>query len=215
MICVAISDKDYRKCLAILPNVQMAEIRLDLTEYDDETIDLVFGQDYNLIATCRPDNMSEKEQYFKLRRAIEAGATYVDLELEASKEQKKAIIEIAQKHNCRVIISYHNYVETPSMNELFSIADRCYQVGADVAKVATRVNFSEDNAKLLALYSISKPMVALGMGEAGKVSRIVGPLMGAEFTFAAEDGGHETAPGQIPYSAMEALVDTINKTLNA
>ncbi len=215
MICVAISDKDYRKCLAVLPKVQMAEIRLDLTEFDDETIDLVFGQDHNLIATCRPDHLGEKEQYAKLKRAIEAGAKYVDIEIETSKEQREAIIEIARDNNCRVIISYHNYVETPSMNELFSIADKCYQVGADVAKLATRVNFSEDNAKLLALYSINKPMVALGMGEAGKVSRIVAPLMGAEFTFAAEDGGMETAPGQIPYSAMKRLVDTINKTLNA
>jgi 3-dehydroquinate dehydratase type I len=114
MICVAISDKDYRKAIAMLPGVEMAEIRLDLTEYDDEAIDVVFGQENaNFIATCRPDNMTEKEQYFKLRRAIEAGANYVDIELDASEDQRKALIEVAKSNNCRVIISYHNFTETP------------------------------------------------------------------------------------------------------
>ncbi|HBH48498.1 MAG TPA: hypothetical protein DDX98_07650 [Bacteroidales bacterium] len=215
MICVAISDKDYRKAIAILPGVEMAEIRLDLTEYDDEAIDVVFGQENaNFIATCRPDNMTEKEQYFKLRRAIEAGANYVDIELDASEDQRKALIEVAKSNNCRVIISYHNFTETPGMRKLFDIADECYHKGADVAKIATKVNFFEDNARLISLYSVNKPMVALGMGAAGKVSRIVAPLLGAEFTFAAEDGGAETAPGQITYSKMKELVDTINETLN-
>ena len=214
MICVAISDKDWRKAISILPKVDMAEIRLDLTEYDDEAIDMVFSQDTTLVATCRPDNMTEKDQYFKLRRAIEAGAKYVDIELEASKEQREAIIKVAKENSCRVIVSYHNFDETPGMRELFNIADECYHKGADVAKLATRVNFFEDNAKLVSLYSINKPMVSVGMGEAGKVSRIMAPLMGAEFTFAAEDDGQQTAPGQITYSKMKKLVDTINKTLN-
>ena len=34
MICVAISDKNIDNCLAILEQVEMAEIRLDLTEFD-------------------------------------------------------------------------------------------------------------------------------------------------------------------------------------
>jgi 3-dehydroquinate dehydratase type I len=215
MICVSISDKDWRKGIAILSGVEMAEIRLDLTEYDDEAIDMVFSQDLPLIATCRPDNMTEKDQYFKLRRAIEAGAKYVDIELEANAEQREALIKVAKDNNCKVIISYHNYKETPGMQKLFNIADECYHKGADVAKLATHVNFFEDNAKLISLYSINKPMVAIGMGEVGKVSRVMASLMGAEFTFAAEGGGKETAPGQITYSKMQHLVDTINETLNS
>ena len=214
MICVAISDKDWRKAIAMMSQIEMAEVRLDLTEYDDEAIDMVFSQETILIATCRPDNMTEKDQYFKLRRAIEAGAKYVDIEIEAGQEQREAIVKIAKENNCRVIISYHNFDETPGMRELFNIADECYRLGADVAKLATRVNFFEDNAKLISLYSINKPIVALGMGEAGKVSRVMAPLMGAEFTFAAEDEGNETAPGQIRYSKMKHLINTINQTLN-
>jgi 3-dehydroquinate dehydratase I len=213
MICVAISDKDYRKCISVLTEVEMAEIRLDLTEYDEETIDLVFGQEIPLVATCRPDKMTEKEQYIKLRRAIEAGAKYVDIEIEANKEQREALVEVARKNNCKVIISYHNYTETPGLRELFNIVDECFNKGADVAKVATMVNSNSDNARLLSLYSEPKPIVAIGMGELGKISRIIAPLLGAEFTFAAEDLGEATAPGQISYSKMKALLDSIIKTL--
>lgn len=213
MICVAISDKDLRKCIALLTEVEMAEIRLDLTEFDDEAIDAVFAQDVPLIATCRPDNYTEKEQYFKLRRAIEAGAAYVDIEIEASDEQRNALIDIAKKHDCKVIISYHNYEKTPGMRELFTIADDCYAKGADVAKLATMVNSKSDNANLMSLYSLDKPIVALGMGEKGKVSRVVAPLMGSEFTFAAQDNSEGTAPGQISYSEMKKLLDSINKTV--
>ena len=213
MICVAISDKDYRKCIALLTEVEMAEIRLDLTEFDDEAIDTVFAQDVPLVATCRPDNMTEKQQYFKLRRAIEAGATYVDIEIEAAEDQRKALIEIAKKHACKVIISYHNFEETPGMRELFEIVDDCYKKGADVAKLATMVKSDADNARLLSLYSVEKPVVALGMGEAGKVSRVIAPLLGAEFTFASVDGSEGTAPGQISYTKMESIIKTIEQTL--
>lgn len=213
MICVAISDNDLRTCIALLTEVEMAEIRLDLTEFDDEAIDAVFAQDVPLIATCRPDKLTEKDQYFKLRRAIEAGATYVDIEIEASDEQRNALIEIAIKHECKVIISYHNYEKTPGMRELFSIVDDCFAKGADIAKLATMVNSKSDNANLMSLYSIDKPLVALGMGEKGKVSRVVAPLLGAEFTFASEDNSEGTAPGQISYSEMKKLLGTINKTI--
>ena len=48
-------------------------------------------------------------------------------------------------------------------------------------------------------------MVVLGMGEMGKITRIMAPFLGAEFTFAAMDEGKETAPGQIPYLKMKEI----------
>lgn len=213
MICVAISGKDHRKCIATLSRVDMAEIRLDLTEFDDDAIDAVFAQELPLIATCRPNNMTERDQYFKLRRAIEHGASFVDIEYEAPKEQREALIEIAKKHQCKVILSYHNYNETPGMRELFKIVDECYDLGADIAKVATMIHSSEDNGKLLSLYSVSKPLVAVGMGEQGKASRLLATLLGAPFTFAAEDDSEGTAPGQIPYSEMKALLKALKNSI--
>lgn len=213
MICVAISDKDHRKCIATLTKVEMAEIRLDLTEFDDDAIEFVFAQDLPLVATCRPENMTEKDQYFKLRRAIEAGASYVDIEYEASDEQRIALIDIAKKNSCKVIISYHNYEETPGLRELYKIVDECYEKGGEIAKIATMVNSSSDNGKILSLYSIDKPLIAIGMGEQGKATRVMAPFLGAEFTFAASDDEEGTAPGQISYSEMKTLLKTLNNSM--
>lgn len=215
MICVAISNSDYRQCLATLQGIEMAEIRLDLTGFDEETIDLVFSCKVPLIATCRPDNLSESQQYKLLRRAIEAGAKYVDIELEASDEQKQRIMEVARRHECKIIISYHNYTETPGMRELFEIVDTCFEKGADIAKLATMVHNRVDNARLMSLYSDSRPLVAIGMGEEGKLSRVMAPLLGASFTFAAADGEVGTAPGQISYSDMKAIMAELSKYLTA
>jgi 3-dehydroquinate dehydratase I len=214
MICVAISDKNPEKCLEILDKVEMAEIRLDLTGYDFPTIGRVFAHQTPTIATCRSENTSLEYQKSALLKAIESGANYVDIEIEVSEEECREIIQCAKNHGCKIIISYHNFTETPGLKELFTIADDCYRRGADVAKLATMVNKQEDNARLMALYSIGKPIVSLGMGELGKVSRVVAPLLGAEFTFAAQDDGSETAPGQIKYSEMKNLVSQIEKTLS-
>lgn len=192
----------------------MAEIRLDMTDSSDAEIEEMFAQDVPKIATCRFESTSLEVQKSKLIKAIQSGAEYVDIEIEAPKEQKEAIVAEAKKHNCKVIISYHNFNETPGLKELYQIADTCYNDGADVAKIATMVNHSEDNARLMSLYSLDKPVVSLGMGELGKITRLVSTLLGAEFSFASQDDGASTAPGQITYSAMKELIDKINKVIN-
>ncbi|MBN2487345.1 MAG: type I 3-dehydroquinate dehydratase [Bacteroidales bacterium] len=213
MICVAISEKKPEKCLEILDKVEMAEIRIDLTGYDLQTIARIFRHPTPTIATCRAESTGYEEQNSKLIMAIESGAKYVDIEIEVPEDKSREIIDVARKHGCKVIISYHNFNETPDMKELFAIADKCYARGAEIAKIATMANKPEDNARLMALYSISRPVVALGMGKQGKASRIVAPLMGAGFTFAAQDDGAATAPGQIKYSELKNLMQQIENVL--
>lgn len=211
MICVALSDNNPDTCLSVLSKVEMAEIRLDLTEFNSEDIKKVFADRTPLIATCRPDKTGDEKQLKILTKAIQAGANFVDIEIEAKPEQREAIIETAKKHNCKVIISYHNFKKTPGLRDLFKIADECYKLGADIAKLAVWSKSKADNAKLLSLYSIDKPIVALAMGEEGKTTRIMAPFLGAEFTFAAMDDGNTTAPGQIGYSKMKKLITEIER----
>lgn len=101
------------------------------------------------------------------------------------------------------------------MRELFEIIDSCFAKGADIAKLATMVHNRVDNARLMSLYSDSRPLVAIGMGEEGKLSRVMAPLLGASFTFAAADGEVGTAPGQISYSDMKAIMAELSKYLTA
>lgn len=205
MICICISEPDINKCLETIANVEMAEIRLDLTGFNIEEIIKVFSSHKKLIATSRPsDNLEENKK--KLIAAIEAGAAYVDIEYEAPEEYRNEIISVAKSKECDVIVSYHNYNETPSLDELQNIVSECYSMGADVAKIAVMANKEQDCARVLSLYDTSRRIVAIGMGEKGKITRVAAPLLGAEFTFAAPDGSAETGPGQLSNAEMKELL---------
>jgi len=213
MICVAISEPDVIKCMHTLDKVEMAEIRLDLTGFNNNDISRVFSHPAITIATCRPGTTGDKEQLGKLKAAMMAGAHYVDIEIDAGKKQLEEIKACAHKYNTKIIISYHNFNETPGLQDLYSIVETCYELGADVAKIATMVNSNADNARILSLYNIQKPLVALGMGHIGMITRLMAPFLGAEFTFASMDEGEPTAPGQIGYGEMKQIVKFLNETL--
>ena len=211
MICASIGDKDVEKCLVSLERVEMAEIRLDLTEYNNEEIRRVFSLRKKTIATCRPCKIREEERIEMLRKAIEAGATYVDIEYDAPPEYKNDLIDFAHKHQCDVIISSHNYEKTPELEELEDIVHNCYAQGADLAKVATHVNVNRDNSKILSLYKAPGRLVAIGMGDLGRISRIVAPFLGAEFTYASLTQEETTAPGQINYDRLNQFIIEIQQ----
>jgi len=206
MICVSIGEPDISKCLAQLDKFDTAEIRLDMTGFSEEEIGRVFRLKKKLIATCRPGKYSDPERARMLKAAISAGAGYVDIEYECTPGFREEMVEFAHKNECDVIISYHNYDCTPEIDVLENIMNSCFAMGADVAKIATMVNVNRDNSKILSLYHAPGRLVSIGMGELGKISRIISPFLGAEFTYASADDCDPTAPGQIKYSKLNEFI---------
>jgi 3-dehydroquinate dehydratase-1 len=213
MICVSLSDKNINTCLEALQETELAEVRLDLTQFPDEDVKTIFAQPKKIIATYRPvEGIDDETRKQQLKLAIKSGANYVDIEYESPIFYRKEMVEYAKENNCDVIISYHNYDETPSNNDLRKIVNDCYFFGADVAKIATQVTELKDVANVLSFYDTDKRMVSIGMGELGKITRIMALFLGAEFSFAAPDGGEKTAPGQLTVSELEKYVEQL-KTL--
>jgi len=211
MICASISEKNVEKCIESINRVDMAEIRIDLAGFSNGDIKKVFSRRKKLIATCRPGKIKDDDRAEILKIAIESGATYVDIEYEAPAEYKNDLIDFAHKHQCDVIISYHNYDRTPELDELEKIVHDCYEQGADLAKVATHVNMNRDNSKILSLYKAPGRLIAIGMGDLGKISRIVAPFLGAEFTYASLTDNAPTAPGQISYEKLSQFIIEIQQ----
>jgi len=139
MICISIGDKDVDKCQSYLEKVEMAEIRLDLTEFTVQDIERVFSCGKKLIATCRPGKFSDPERAELLKIAVKAGATYMDIEYESPADYRNDLLGYARKYKSDVIISYHNHECTPSLEDLEKIMNECFAMGADVAKIATMV----------------------------------------------------------------------------
>jgi len=188
----------------------MAEIRLDLCNFDSEEIEEIFSLPVKFVATHRPTSLPDDERMALLKKAIDTGADYVDIEYESSPEYRNELVSYARSKGCNVIISYHHYQETPSFEAMQNIIEESYIFGADVAKIAVMSNSKADAAKILGLYHNSGRLVAIGMGNHGKITRIMAPLLGAEFTFAAPDGENTTAPGQLTFSALHETIEKLS-----
>lgn len=210
MICTSISGKNLAQIYEVLarPEVEMAEIRIDLCELSDDDIRELFGEsDTPLVATCRGNAD-------RLALAVEAGARYADLELEAPASASRHIQKLCRRCGTELIRSYHDYEATPDMEMLQMALARCFRYGADIAKVVTMCNSAEDAARLESLYSVvlegvdslEGRLVAFGMGEFGKASRLECLRRSAPFTYAALSDEEATAPGQWALEAMRKAV---------
>jgi 3-dehydroquinate dehydratase-1 len=209
MICVCIRETNLEDCSRALENESLAELRLDLMGLPLEETRQLFSLPLKLIATCRPGPYPQGERLQMLKEAVEAGASYVDIEVEAAGDFKRQIVACCRERGCKLIVSYHNYKFTPPFAELRHIVDTCFDSGADIAKIACTVKTGAECARLLALYDDPRDLIALAMGEAGKISRIAAPLLGAPFTYAALCGGRQTADGQIDRDTLRRILTDI------
>jgi 3-dehydroquinate dehydratase type I len=207
MICACIAEPSLQACIDAAAGESLAEIRLDLARLSIEEVDEIFGQPLKLIATCRPGPFPEAQRLDLLKRAVRAGAAYLDIEIEAA--FKEEMVSFCRAHTCAVIVSYHNYVETPPLPNVRQVVNDCFDSGADIAKVACLVQGHADSARLLALYDDERAIVALGMGELAKITRVAAPLLGAPFTYASVGSGQETAPGQIDSDTLRKIITDI------
>ena len=137
MICTSIQNKDLEQILAVLPEQEMAEIRLDRCALEEEEIDRLFGEsDVPLVATCRMEEEPEAPEL--LERAIQAGAKYADLEMEAPAAVGRRIREACRSYGTVLIRSYHNFQETPPLPVLQSLLERARTYGGEVVKIVTQ-----------------------------------------------------------------------------
>jgi 3-dehydroquinate dehydratase-1 len=218
MICLCIGKPSVALCQELLPGVELAEIRLDGAALSPNEIQQIFTLHANLIATYRPNFETEStgKRKMALLTAVEAGAAYVDIEIEAGAAYKKEIMQTARLQECQVILSYHNYENTPSKKQLGTIIEQCFSEGADIAKIACQVHSEADSARILSLYDYPGQLhqgkiTAIGMGEKGKITRLAAPLLGAPFTYASLSTGKETAPGQLDKDTLEKILGLVEQ----
>lgn len=207
--CTCIGKMGADECMKMLEGVEFAEIRMDEMELGVGDVERIFSMSRKLIATCRPGKMGEEERKELLSRAIRAGASHVDIEVEGADGFRKEIIGVAKEHGCRVIVSYHNYEETPGAEELRGIVKSCFDSGADIAKIACMARSAADNARLLGLLDSEKRLIVIGMGKVGRITRVIAPLLGSEITFVSCGMGKETAPGQMGREELEKIMEVL------
>ena len=211
MLCVSLGKVTLEECLKALKQYDLCELRLDRLKLKEAELKKVFSSGKNTIATFRPgEKISESERLKKLKAAIDMGADYVDVEVDATDFFKDAISSYAAKKKCKVIVSYHNYEKTPLKEELEHIVEWCKSCSPDIIKISCRSRSDKDNARLFGLLDSDFKMIVIGMGAKGKITRILAPKLGAFCTYVSFSDKTKTAPGQMTKEELERFLDGLN-----
>jgi len=147
----------------------IVELRIDsIADVDLEK--LIFHSPLPVIVTNRVKSEggnfegSEWLRMLMLKEAVNLNANYVDLEL-------NYLPENFEKKKSRLIVSYHNFNETPE--NLHEIYGKILNTNADIIKIAVKSNSEKDNERIIEMTRYSqKPIIGIGMGEIGKITRL-------------------------------------------
>ncbi|MCE5278687.1 MAG: shikimate dehydrogenase [Planctomycetaceae bacterium] len=160
-----------------------------------------------VIVTCRPTREGGRydgDEYARLRvlcRAANLGAT-VDIERDVPVAEALAVANAARQS--QIIRSHHDFNAVP--DNLDQLVAEMEQSAGTVTKIVFTPSRAEDGFRPLDLLrSRSRDMIALAMGEAGIVSRILGRKFGAYGTFTTLNDTASTAPGQVNIDLMRNL----------
>lgn len=137
---------------------------------------------------------------------------FIDVELAAPRERTQAIMAAAKPCGVQIIVSSHDFLATPTEEEIFRRLSAAAALGADVAKVAVMPSAMSDVIRLLsaterAHRELSIPLITMAMGSLGMVTRVFGSLFGSALTFAA--GAQASAPGQLPFDRLRDILEAV------
>lgn len=219
MICTVIQHRNLQEILDILEHCEMAEIRLDRCSLSDNDIRLCFSSDVPLVATCRVGEVLASDSSLnsvsasmvaekRLVAAIEAGARYVDVEVDAPRSMAKRVRRAAMENGTVFIRSWHDFEGTAPLPVLRSMVDRCLKEGAEIVKIVTMAQCAADAGNMMSLYDGAAPgsLLAFCMGDYGRETRLGCLKKGAPYTYAALDAGDVAAPGQFTADEMRREV---------
>lgn len=213
-VVVAAGGEADLDALVAADGADVVELRADL--FDDPTparlvaaIDRLRAGGRPILLTVRAAAEGGRAMPEERRAALyDAGLPHVqaiDVEL-ASTALVERLVPRARAARIPVVLSAHDFANTPSADALLDTVARAFDAGADVAKLATHAATADDLAALLActIAARDRGVATLGMGPWGPLSRIVLPAAGSLFTFGA--AGTPTAAGQLPVAELAALL---------
>lgn len=222
MICIPIVAPTTEAAVAQmergLPLADVVELRIDqIEDCDLKQLLAIQRKGKPIIVTNRRADErgafpgTERERVELLKEAVALGADYVDIEVRTEKLLLKELVAQIEKYNGRTkrIVSYHDFSATPSEEALRKRFEECVTTKADIVKICTYAHTVEDNLRVLGIipYARNKgqTIIAFAMGEQGRISRVMAPLVGAAWGYASAEKGAESAPGQLTIEEMRLV----------
>ena len=220
-VCVSVPPRTVDEAFELIRKAEaqhadLIEVRLDYLTAHDRIAQIPSCSKTPLIATNKSVEQhgkflgNETERQKILVDAAKNGFTYVDVDLVTS--NKAELISSLHEAGAKVIVSFHDFEQTPPMAELGKVLDEEVALGADVCKIITTARTVKDNLTALNFVSEASKkakIVCFAMGELGEQSRLVSPAFGAYFTFACLDEKRKTAKGQLTIQEMNNAYEAL------
>jgi 3-dehydroquinate dehydratase/shikimate dehydrogenase len=226
-ICIALGLPDVHTLLdharrEAAAGESFLEFRLDFLDNPCKGAEVIttFLEEFpecTVLATCRRHqnhgkfNGSIEQQLAVLDLAVRHGAHAIDVEIESAEAAHDRLAQF--RGRTQVVVSYHNFEATPPMD---TVLNRVMKVPADAYKVVTTARKPSDNVRVLAAAKAlpKQRLVVLAMGELGFPTRVLSPVFGGVFTYAAPMCAQGTAAGQVSARYLRHLyrVEKLNKS---
>jgi len=219
-IAAVVAEETFEKTIESLEEAEkiadIVEIRIDhIKNINSETLKQILKKKTKqIIITNRKKDEggkfegSEDERIGLLRKAVESGADFVDIELSSGMETVKDIIK--NKRGSKIICSYHNFEMFPE--DIHEIFNKLKETDADIIKIVCMARKSGDNITMLKLIERAckknVKIIAFNMGRKGRITRALSGALGA-FLTSYVPINKNTAPGQISIEEIEEIKNRI------
>ena len=210
------SKKEVLKFLKI-KDYDFYEIWLDYIKDLDEKfiVDISKKLQKKLIFVFRRQNLEKIKMDLKERQQLiillSKYNVLLDLDFLTQHEELELLISKAGK--IKLILSYHNYKETPKLDFLGNLLSKMKRYNPSIYKIATFCQKESDALNLLNFILILREQklnyIVLGMGKSGLISRIIGPIWGNQISFAPKDIKDKSALGQLTKDQMKKILSII------
>lgn len=173
----------------------MFEIRLDF--FTDESLShidrIVAETSLPLLFTFRKKSqggardLPESLRIEKLRGVLSYFPTFCDLEADTDPALLDQLFQ--DFPGVKFIGSYHNFEQTPP--DLASQFLRMRRPGFSFYKIAVKANSTSDMLRLMLLAKKNEHLSCISMGEYGRPSRLIGPVVGSAISYASFEEENE------------------------
>jgi len=186
-----------------LGNAVFAELRLDLIDLNPTEIKKLTGTGLAWIVAVREGFLRKPEYEKMFQAALHKTIRYVDFDIPLlCDERVMKLVQLAQNEGIKIMLSSHNFTETPSVDILKNTCREMLTAGADALKIVCKANKEEDVSSVRSLYSDFHDLTAFCLGEIGRETRIEAMNKGLRITYVHPDNGKSNASGQYSFSEM-------------
>jgi 3-dehydroquinate dehydratase-1 len=218
------------KVIAANQDADLAEFRIDLLDLAADSKQVIaLGHELKkvlgtkpMIATIRTHNEGGKltisdADYGKTYQAYlkQPFMDMLDVEMFRDQQVVKNTVKLAHDKKVLIVMSNHDFKQTPSEDEIVKRLLKQDELGADILKIAVMPQSKQDvftlmNATLKVSQQSKKPLLTMSMGKLGTISRIATANMGGSFSFGMI--GEASAPGQIDVTQLKQFLKTVQPT---